>query len=123
MNKTRIDGYSSGGKSFRPFEAMVGNLLLNNVAYAIFGFPREEMTIKSIASFTNYFLHEVSSDNRMRQLSESEVTNRSLCYAPVKMSEEQYPTAEIDIREMILIGGALAMSILSMIQNEIIFDA
>jgi hypothetical protein len=122
MNKIQIDGYSSGGESFRSFKATVENLLLNHVAYAIFGFPSEEMAIKSVASFIDYFLHEISSDNRMRQLSESEIANRLICHASVNMSEKQYSTAETDIREITLIGGALAMSILSMIQNEIIFD-
>jgi methyl-accepting chemotaxis protein len=51
------------------------------------------------------------------------MTNAAICYAPVKVTDGQYEMPTIDIQEMTSIGVAMAMLIMSVMQNEIMLDS
>ncbi|MDR2628607.1 MAG: hypothetical protein LBC30_01270 [Puniceicoccales bacterium] len=50
------------------------------------------------------------------------VANAAICYFPIELKDEQYVMPELDIKEMTSIGVAMAMLIMSAMQNEIMLD-
>jgi hypothetical protein len=99
--------------------------------------PHEKVKSRTVTSLTDYLLHNVFSDARTKQWSEADAANQSMnllryritimtsaaiSYAPIKVMDEQYAMPTIDIQEMTSIGVAMAMLILSVMQNEIMLD-
>ncbi|MDR2812338.1 MAG: hypothetical protein LBB05_00890 [Puniceicoccales bacterium] len=98
---------------------------------------RQNVEPRTVMSLTDYLLHNVFSDARTKKLSEADAANQSMnllvhrittmssaamCYAPVKKTDEQYEMPTIDIQEMSSVGAAMAMLIISTMQNEIMLD-
>ncbi|MDR0740409.1 MAG: hypothetical protein LBF34_01705 [Puniceicoccales bacterium] len=107
------------------------------LTYDMWGIPSKERESRTVMSLTDYLLHNVFSDERTRKLSESDAANQrmnlltyritsmtsaAICYAPLKATDGQYEMPTIDIQEMTSIGVAMAMLILSVMQNEIMLD-
>ncbi|MDR1437896.1 MAG: hypothetical protein LBI69_02435 [Puniceicoccales bacterium] len=91
----------------------------------------------SVGSLTDYLLNHIFSSESFDPLSPPDAANQSinlmdyrlnnmanaaLCYAPIIQKEEQYTIPEIDVNRLGSIGAALAMLILSAMQNEIMLD-
>jgi uncharacterized protein YukE len=98
---------------------------------------REERQMKSVSSLTDRLLGETFSDWRMDRLKENEVANEqmsllayhlesmkgaALCHVPPEAVEEGSEFPQIDVAAMTAIGAAMAMLILSVIQNELMLN-
>jgi methyl-accepting chemotaxis protein len=98
---------------------------------------REERQLKSVSSLTDYLLQNTFSDWRMDRLSEKEAANErksllayhleamkgaALCHVPPAAVVEGSELPQIDVAAMTSIGTAMAMLILSVIQNELMLN-
>jgi hypothetical protein len=98
---------------------------------------KEERQMKSVSSLTDYLLGETFSDWRMDRLGEKEAANErvsllayhlesmkgaALCHVPPEAVEEGSELPKIDVAAMTAIGAAMAMLILSVIQNEVMLN-
>jgi hypothetical protein len=105
-----------------PFDPRIGVLV------------KEERLMKSVSSLTDDLLGETFSDWRMDRLGEKEAANErvsllayhlesmkgaALCHVPPEAVEEGSELPKIDVAA---IGAAMAMLILSVIQNEVMLN-
>jgi predicted nucleic acid-binding Zn-ribbon protein len=125
--------WSEGDESSGIFGSGAAHFL----TYDMWGIPPKAREPRTVMSLTDYLLHSVFSDARTKKLSEPDaanqsmnllayritsMTNAAICYAPVTATDEQYEMPTVDIQEMTSIGVAMAMLILSVMQNEIMLD-
>lgn len=98
---------------------------------------KEERQMKSVSSLTDYLLGETFCDWRMDRLGEKDAANErmsllayhlesmkgaALCHVPPEAVEEGSELPKIDVAAMTAIGAAMAMLILSVIQNEVMLN-